>query len=392
MEQHQQQTAGKEEPIEAQVSAGTDLIVSQERGDKIALFVGDSNAAERYLKAIGEFRAALPCATKPTDWVGFGDPKDPEKCFVYLQEYAAEAISRLLMTKFGYTIKIIEPQIVTYPGNPEPFGIPKTIDGIDHLEIVMQGGVEIMDNATGKIESITPIFGSANTADPFFTKKHGEVKDPKAVPLGNLLKKASANYKGNCYRQIWGLKGFTLKDLADCGLDVNLINDSTRRSGAAGGDATEQDERAKLWERILRVHDNKADQAREFLKTNTAKKANGTYPAKEGITDISRFFLRDYNDKTKDSYQYTKIKEVLDKMEKAQGVASEDDAQQSPAAGAAGHGRKTLDYIARLSACKNAEQVFKLEQEVAKDTTLSGDDIQNLRSRISRRVDELGKL
>lgn len=91
--------------------------------DKVALFVGESTAAQRYVEAIGTFRAMIPKATKPTDWVSFGDPEDQKKCQVYLQEYAASQISRLLQTKFGYNIVINKPLHLLYPDSPTPWGI-----------------------------------------------------------------------------------------------------------------------------------------------------------------------------------------------------------------------------------------------------------------------------
>lgn len=357
---------------------------------KTALFISEPGAAERYLSAMQEFRKILPRATRPTDWVLFGDPNDKEKCGVFLQEYSASQISRMLQTKFGYTIKIQQPKYVSYPDSPIPFGIEKVVDGVAHIEVIVEGGVEITDDATGATEIIRPIFGSAGTHDAFFGKRHGEIIDPRSIPLANLLKKAVANYRGNCYREVWGLKGFTLADLERCGLDIKHVHDSMRRPSGTGASAEEKDARQELWQRILRVHDDKPELARKWLKSMTSYPAKpGKYPASEGYEDINRLYFKKKDGS--ESTAYRKILDALDKLEKSKGMAAEetqDSVDTTKSQGAAGHGKKKLEYISRLSACKTDEQVMSLEQEISKDQALSKDDMEDLEGKISRKFDE----
>lgn len=394
MEENKENSQRHAEAIDAD-TVSLNLPMKQEVAERTALFIGDGKAASRYLDAIQEFRRMIPRATKPGDWVSFGDPNDPAKASVHLQEFAASQVSRLLQTKFGYTIKINMPARLTYPGSPIPFGVEKMVDGVAHIEIIVEGSVEVTDNATGQTEVIGPIYGASATSDGFFGKRHGEVIDPRSIPLGNLLKKAVANYKGNCYREIWGLKGFTLKDLEDCGLDIKLVIDSQRRGAGSGSTPEEKDAKQQLWDRIVRVQDGKADLARTFLKNMTSypagKRADGTaYQANEGYTDINRIYLTDKNGAENKTYR--KILNALDKLEKEKGIAAEETqgaAESAPTQGAGGHGKKKLDYIAQLGECKTEDQVLKLEQKIAKDTTLAKSDIDDLQGRVSRKFDQL---
>jgi hypothetical protein len=353
--------------------------------DKVALFVGESTSAQRYMEAVGKFRAMIPSATKPTDWVSFGDPKDQQKCAVYLQEYAASQISRLLQTKFGYNIIIDKPVHLVYPDSPTPWGIEKIVDGVAHLEVIVQGGVNIMDIQTGKTERIDPILGTSSTTDPFVGKRYGEKLDPRSIQFGLLLKKAIANYKGNCYREIWGLRGFTLYDLAQCGLDVSRVHDSQRR--AAGDNATatpeEKDAKQKLWDRILRAHDGKAEDSRKFLKSMTGYPAKpGKYAAKEGFDNIAQLYLTGKDGS--ESIAYKKIKEALDNMEKAQGVAAGD--AQSDAAESAQ--QAYMRFKTTLESCKRTDEVMNVEKQIAISKGLTSSQMKALSSIASSMVDK----
>lgn len=372
------------EEMEAEVAAATAL--APVGIDKVALFVGEPTAAERYLKAVGEFRAMIPKATKPTDWVSFGDPKDQQKCQVYLQEFAASQVSRLLQTKFGYNIIINKPVHLLYPDSPTPWGIEKVVDGVAHLEVVVQGSVDVEDINTGKVERIEPIIGASATTDPFFTKRYGDFKDPRSVPFGGLLKKAIANYKGNCYREVWGLRGFTLYDLAQCGLDVSRVHDSQRRNAGDNATATpeEKDAKQKLWDRILRAHDGKAEDAKKFLKSMTGYPAKpGKYAAKEGFDNIAQLYLKD-KDGVNDSIAHKKIKEALDKMEKEHGVA----AGEQQAEGEESAQQAYMRFKGELEACKRSDEVFNVEKRIALNKGLTQSQMKALNSIASSMIDK----
>lgn len=361
--------------------------------DKVALFVGESTAAQRYVEAIGTFRAMIPKATKPTDWVSFGDPEDQKKCQVYLQEYAASQISRLLQTKFGYNIVINKPLHLLYPDSPTPWGIEKIVDGVAHLEVIVQGSVDVTDINTGKTEHIEPVLGTASTLDPFVGKRYGEKLDPRSVQFGLLLKKAIANYKGNCYREVWGLRGFTLYDLAQCGLDVSRVHDSMRRDAGAGSAATPQEKDAKkeMWDRILRVHDGKAEEARKFIKSMTSypagtnKKTGKTYPANPGVDNINQVYMT--NKDGSENLTWKKISQAVEKLEKDRGMAAEttqSDADESQETAQ----QKYMRFKTQLEACKRSDEVMEVEKKISQSTGLSTSQMKALDSIASSMVDK----
>jgi hypothetical protein len=362
--------------------------------DKVSLFVGEPTAADRYVQAIRTFREMIPKATKPTDWVSFGDPKDPQKCQVYLQEYAASQISRLLQTKFGYNIIINKPNHLIYPDSPTPWGIEKTVDGVAHLEVIVQGSVDVQDIQTGKAEHIEPILGASSTTDPFFTKRYGDFKDPRSVPFGGLLKKAIANYKGNCFREIWGLKGFTLADLAKAGLDVSQVHDSMRRDAGHNAAATpeEKDAKAQLWDRILRAHDGKADEARKWLKSMTSypagtnKRTGKSYEANPGFDNIAQAYMT--NRDGSENFTWKKIVEAVDKMEKARPEASEH-AAQSAAGAESDASALYMKLKDEIEACTTPDQVIAAEKKVAMSRGLSSPQMRALSSIAQAKTDDL---
>lgn len=383
----------QESEVEAAVTESTAL--APLGVDKVALFVGESTSAQRYMEAVGAFRTMIPRATKPTDWVSFGDPKEQEgkKCAVYLQEYAASQISRLLQTKFGYNIIIDKPVHLVYPDSPTPWGIEKVIDGVSHLEVIVQGGVNIMDIQTGQTERIEPILGTASTTDPFVGKRYGEKLDPRSIQFGLLLKKAIANYKGNCYREIWGLRGFTLYDLAQCGLDVSRVHDSMRREAGAGSAATpeEKDAKAQLWDRILRTHDGKAEEARKFLKSMTSypagtnKKTGKTYDANPGYDNINHLYMT--NKDGSENFTYKKIVAAVEKIEQEKGLAAQTTHEEGNAAQETAQGLY-MKFKGELEACKRTEEVLAVEKRIALAKGLSSSQMKALSSIASSMVDK----
>lgn len=393
--------------------------VDDDKAGPLALFIGDETASQRYLEAVRAFRKQIPKATKPTDWVSFGDPTDPAKCQTHLQEYAASQLSRMLQTMFGYTLRIKMPEPVTFPGSTVPFGIERTVmdkegkNPTAHLEYIVSGSVEITDNNTGLTEVVGPILGSASTENPLFTKRHGEFLDPKTVPFAQLMKLAVANYKGNVYREVWGLKGFTLADLAACGIDIKQVHDSKRRAAGAGATDQEKQKRDELWKRILRVHDDKPDLARAFLKSLTSYPGKpGSYEANPGFEDINRLYFTTKDGKT-ESVAYRKVKEAIEKMEKSQGVQPEptnekavDEEPAAPAAepaaapayngqvgglAATASSQEAYTYYSTLISKANTVQSVRTIETVmvGSDARLSIPQIKSLRSQASRKVDEL---
>jgi len=362
--------------------------------EKIALFIGEPTAAQRYVEAIGAFRTMIPKATKPTDWVSFGDPKDQKKCQVYLQEFAVSQVSRMLMTKFGYNIIIDKPVHLVYPDSPTPWGIEKIVDGVAHLEVILQGGVSVLDIQTGQTERIEPILGTASTLDPFVGKRYGEKLDPRSVQFGLLLKKAVANYKGNCFREVWGLRGFTLYDLAQCGLDISRVHDSMRREAGASATSTpaEKDAKDVMWDRILRVHDGKADAARKFIKDATSypagtnKSTGKTYPANPGVDNIAQVYMTDKNGK--ESVGWKKITMAVEKMEKDRGIGADTvQTEESEAEETAqvAYGR----FKSELEACKTPDEIIKTEKKVAMFRGLSSSQMKALSSMAQARQEEI---
>lgn len=350
--------------------------------DKVSLFVSEPVSAQRYIEAVGSFRAMIPRATKPTDWVSFGDPKenDGKKCGVYLQEYAASQLSRLLQTKFGYNIIIDKPVHLVYPDSTTPWGIEKVVDGVSHLEVIVQGGASVLDIHTGQTERIEPIIGASSTTDPFVGKRYGDKVDPRSIQFGLLLKKAIANYKGNCYREIWGLRGFTMFDLARCGLDVSRVHDSMRRD--AGGSATPEEKNAKeqLWDRILRAHDGKSEEAKKFLKNLTSypagtNKATGkSYPANAGYDNINQVYVT--NKDGSENRAYKKIVDAVTKLEKDRGMAADDTSVKNEE----GPEKLYMKFKKRLDDCQTIDEVLEVEKNIGAAKSLSAMQIKSLQN------------
>jgi hypothetical protein len=343
-------------------------------------FIEDEAGAKKFLEAAGKFRASLPKMTKPEDWVQFGET-------VYLQEQSLMSITNYLQALFQYNITILKPDVHqhTYTKKIKTQKEDGTEDVQEYEvhELELDGGIEIEDLRTGRKRKIEPIMGSCSTDDPFFGRRHGQVVDADQISRVALKKKAQANYRGNCFRLFWGLKGMTMDDLTAAGLDSGKVHDSTRKTPAQQVNAEDKTTLEGLWERILKAHYGVAEDARKWLQASTAygaykKKDGSQVNAFAGVTDINR---------VKMGYGFKKLKEKVDELEKNEAGAEVAQNSADKAGAPRQMSANMKRYNSAIQNARNEDEVYAAEQHFAKDASLSKEQIAELQQAVSLRLD-----
>lgn len=310
--QDNEQPRPPEQPAPSQPETQNTLLAIKQ---EIVDYLLNDEKTNKFVQAVEKLRTMAIKMTRAEDWVRFGKT-------LHLQDKRTAELNTFLQTIYGVNVTVMKPtlQKEAFKGwttvKDAATGKETEIE-IDVIEYIYTGGAVIEEVAEreGKIRrvrTIEPITGSCRTDDKLFAKRHGQFLDPAHIPPSLVIKKADANYRGNVYRYIWGLKAISDEQLTAAGLDIKKVIDSSVRGADQAVTPEQKQGLDALWQRILAVHNQKPELARAFLKKMTAyqsyvsKKTGETVPASEGYTDIARL---------KPGFTYDKIVKAVEDME-----------------------------------------------------------------------------
>lgn len=341
--------------------------------------------SNRIIEAANKLRDLEIRLTKPEDWVAFGEG-------VHLQDSRLGELTTYLQSLFGINVTILPPTV-----QKENFKAYRTITvnnkkqevEIDVIEWIYTGGVKVeevreVQGRIRRVRIIEPITGSCRTDDKLWTKKFGESLDPAHVQPSMVMKKAQANYRGNCYRYVWGLKGLDKTMLKTAGLDITRIKDSGIRDPKGQMTGDQRDVLGKLWIRVLEANGQSADKAKDWLakttgyKGGTNRETGQPYEGFDGYRDIYRV--------KPGSKSFTKIEKALEQTEKNQAAASTQESHDTQA-GEQSAGQAFMAYQRELGEAKTSAAIHEIDKRIVEDKRMSKVQIQSLQRVSSQRLD-----
>ena len=391
-----QETQGPIENAQIVQMISTRALMSAQK--ELTDFLLDEKRTQRFIDAAKKMKDIAIRLTNPEDWVIFGES-------MHLQERRLVEISAYLQTLMQVNIQFLPTtvtideykQIVNQTKLDENKSPLKDSSGkylteeieIDVREYICTGGImveELQDGKTVRKRIIQPISGSASTADQLWAKRNGLFLDPNQVQPSLIRKKAEANYRGNCLRLLWGLKGITLAELKEAfGDDISRLADSTRRGAKQQQSPEAVKAIEKLWTRVLTTFDGKAEAAKAWLKTVTSfsagtnKSTGQAYQGFDGYTDIYRV--------KPESKSFTKIQRAVEKCEAEKGAAAT--GTEAKEAGSIFLSKKSYKrHCANLENAKSADTILNIEKQIAKDQTLSLGHLTSLNDMATVRFQE----
>lgn len=376
-----------------------DALLAAER-ELVDLVMSDPDT-QRYIEAANKLKEIAIRLTRPQDWVAFGET-------MHLQDQRLAELTTYLQSLYGLNVTILEPtpskdeyrKMIEEPViDPKTGKQSKDAEGkwvtqeveVDVIEYSYTGGllVEEVKEIPGRVRRkrvIQPVMGSATTADELWSKRHGKFIDPHHIQPSLVKKKAMANYRGNCLRYLWGLKGLTKTELEKYFPNGVNFSDSTIKSARQQADQADLPALDALWKRILVVFDNRPKESREFLMKITA------YKDFKGHTDINRL--------KPGSYPHKLVVEALEKLEKEKGIGPEhqpagQDAGTAGNAAAPAASKSTapagfLRYKETIMNAKSVDIIIATEKQAAMDKTLTQEQAAEIQALASRRADKLG--
>lgn len=381
------------EPRDGEQAKPTSTELLSIKSDMVEYLLNDENT-NKYVQAVNKLRVLAIKMTKPWDWVKFGNT-------AHLQDKRLAELNTYLQTLYGVNITLLKPVMTkeTFKGYQtvkNDQGVDTQVE-VDVIEYIQTGGVKIeevreREGQMRRVRTIEPITGSCRTDDKLFAKRHGVFLDPLHIQPSMVIKKADANYRGNCYRYIWGLKAMSLDDLAAAGLDITKLMDSNVQGV---GQAVPQSKEAlnsldELWKRIVRVNNGMADKAREWMRGITAypagtNKQGKAYKAFDGHTDIHRIDVATIPGRIAKE----KIEKELVELEQSMGDGQAQDMENREGERLTGAAAFN-DYKAKLEAAKTMDEVINLDKKISVDKTLNSAQISTLNRIVSSKADTMG--
>lgn len=344
---------------------------------------------DRYIKGADAFRKIEIRLTKPEDWVLFGKT-------LHLQDKRLAELTTYLQSLAGLNVTILKPEMTkeTFKGyrTIKEKGETKQVE-IDVIEYICRGGVRIEEvkqipGKVRRIRVIEPITGSCNSNDKFFSRRNGEFLDPAHIQPSLIQKKAEANYRGNCMRYIWGLKGLSLQDLKDAGFTDDQIGRIHKgiEDNQPMGTPEERDATAALWKRIVQAHGNQVEPARKWLQEVTSFKSFVNKHTGETVPDFNGY--NDINRVKPGSKSMQKVMDALAKLEKNHDAAAEGTQQQENEQAETGAAlfTKLKKY---LEACTTTDAVIAMEKKIAQTKGLNTAQMKALSTIASNKVDAI---
>lgn len=395
----------KQEPLEgAQIiempkqESSQAALMSAQR--ELTDFLLDDRRTERFIDAAKKMREISMRLTQPEDWVQFGET-------MHLQDKRLASLSNHLQTLFQINIQFLPTQITVseyrqivnetlLDEHRRPLKDESGQNRTEEIEIevreyICTGGIVVEELRAGQLSRkriIQPITGAATSADPLWARRNGQYLDPNQIQPSLIRKKAEANYRGNCLRYFWGLKGVSKSELDFIFGGKAGYADSTMRSAKQQQSPEAQDALGELWKRIVNTFDGQPEKAKTWLKSVTSYPAgtnrttNEAYKGFEGYTDIYRV--------RPGSKSLQKIEKALEKRgaEKDQAV---DGASKTEQAADTQSNKNYKRYQVSLENAPGGDAIHAIENQINNDKTLSTGHIQDLINMAGIRYNELLK-
>jgi hypothetical protein len=343
-------------------------------------FLLDDRKTQRFIDGAIKVREIAIKLTKPLDWVQFGES-------MHLQDKRLGELSTYLQTVFGVNIQFLP--TTTSVGEYKQFIYEAKLDEnkrplkddkgnnieeeieVDVKEYIVTGGIMVEELSNGQVTRkriIQPITGSSTTADKMWAKRNGKFVDPGHIQPSLVRKKAEANYRGNCLRYIWGLKGVSPEELRSVFGKDAVFADSSVRGTKQQHSNEDKGELGQLWTRLVQAHDGFADKARATLKSMTSypagtnKSTGKAYNANPGYEDIYRVKVG--------SFGHKKIITLVEKFEKQQtnGVES---SQKNEADSELMQNKNFKRYLESMQNAKSKDSIIAIEKQISTDKTLN---------------------
>ena len=221
----------------------------------VDLFIDQSKKRVLMMKHIKQF--ALEHSTE-NDWVLQHSQHGPVP---YLQATGCEKIARL----FGVRLSSIVSE-VTRKAN-------------GHFVWEFLGLATISASPGDSIE----VFGSRDSQDPFFSRRHGEDIPPEDISERDVKMAAYSNFFVNAVSRLLGLRGFTVEMLEQAGLDpakMRGVSYDGKRPAPAGKreeEAEDPDAKQKLFVLMHQIVGEDKDELAAFLEKITGFEGNDGY-------------------------------------------------------------------------------------------------------------------
>lgn len=384
-------------PVDNQVveMLSTRTLMSAQR--ELTDFLLDSRQTERFIDAAKKMREISIRLTMPEDWVQFGES-------MHLQDKRLASLSNHLQALFQINIQFLPTQVtvsdykqivteILLDEHRRPIkdenGKNKTEEiEIDVKEYICTGGIMVEEVRAGQISRkriIQPITGAATSSDPLWAKRNGQYLDPNQIQPSLIRKKAEANYRGNCLRYFWGLKGVDRKELEFIFGDTGKFADSTVRGAKQQQTPEAQGILGDIWKRVVDSFDGQAAKAKDWLKGTTSfpagtnRSTGEAYNGFDGYTDIMRV--------KPGSKSLQKIEKALEKREKEKGLAVDGANKGEKEAGSLSV-KNYNRYKSSLDHAPSIEAILIIENQFGKNKTLSSGHVQDLVNLASARYNE----
>jgi len=360
-------------------------------------FLLDDRRTERYIDAARKMREISIKLTRPDDWVQFGEG-------MHLQDKRLASLSNHLQALFQINIQFLNTQITVSeykqivsqiildehrrPLKDETGKSRSEEIEIDVREYVCSGGIVIEEIRAGQISRkriIQPITGAATSCDPLWAKRNGQYLDPNQIQPSLIRKKAEANYRGNCLRYFWGLKGVSKEELDSVFGGETKYADSSVRGAKQQQTPEAQGILGDIWKRILTAFDGQAAQAKPWLQkitsfpAGTNRSTGEAYNGFEGYSDIMRV--------KPGSKSLQKIEKALEAREKEKGLAV-DGANKAEKETISQSAKNYARYKSSLDHAPSADAILAIEKSIGADRTLSPGHIKDLEMLASARYND----
>lgn len=360
-------------------------------------FLLDERQTQRFIDAAKKMREISIRLTIPDDWVQFGEN-------MHLQDKRLAELSNHLQALFQVNIQFLPTQVtvsdyrqivneVILDEHRRPLkdenGKYKTEEiEIEVREYICTGGILVEEVRGGQVSRkriIQPITGAATSCDPLWAKRNGQYLDPNQIQPSLIRKKAEANYRGNCLRYFWGLKGVNKEELDFIFGGKGKYADSTIRGTKQQQTPEAQGVLGDIWKRVLDSFDGQAAKAKDWLKATTSfpagtnRSTGEAYQGFDGYADIMRV--------KPGSKSLQKIEKALEKREKDKGLAV-DGASKAEKETDSQSLKNYNRYKSSLDHAPSSEAILTIENQIGKDKTLSPGHSKDLEMLASARYND----
>ena len=205
--------------------------------------------------------------TTPTDWILYGDHP-------YLPSYACEKIARILNIEwFGIDGGELRPEKMRHDSG--------------HYTYVVSGKFRIK---LGSYQREISVMGKASSQKPFFSKAKGRTVPIEEINESDVMMAAYSNFVVQGVTRLLGIRGITLDDLKQHGLDVAKIEKVDFRTEYSDKMTDEQKEVLAAVDKMLSILANNDPEAKKKMlqqATEWTTQQGEKVPGKSNIKEVT---------------------------------------------------------------------------------------------------------